>query len=142
MTAPEAQPSAPAPKPKRRRWPVVVATLLVVPLLLFAIYTLFVVSWSYSDGGRAGTLQKFSRKGWMCKTYEGELALNIVGGGAPQVLAPQIWYFTVRDESIVRQMSDAVGQKVQLHYAEHRGVPTGCFGDTPYWVDQVKVISE
>lgn len=135
MTAPEAQSSAPAPKPRRRRWPVVVATLLVVPLLLFAIYTFFVVSWSYSDGERSGTLQKFSRKGWLCKTYEGELAQYVVGG-----VAPQIWYFTVRDETLVRQMSDAVGQNVQVHYSEHRGVPTDCFGDTPYWVDQVKVI--
>ncbi|MBP2646421.1 MAG: hypothetical protein H6Q77_45 [Gemmatimonadetes bacterium] len=135
MTAPEAQASAPAPKPRRRRWPVVVATLLVVPLLLFAIYTFFVVSWSYSDGERSGTLQKFSRKGWLCKTYEGELAQYVVGG-----VAPQIWYFTVRDETLVRQMSDAVGQNVQVHYSEHRGVPTNCFGDTPYWVDQVKAI--
>jgi hypothetical protein len=135
MTAPEAQVSAPAPKPRRRRWPVVVATLLVVPLLLFAIYTFFVVSWSYSDGERSGTLQKFSRKGWLCKTYEGEVAQYVVGG-----VAPQIWYFTVRDETLVRQMSDAVGQNVQVHYSEHRGVPTNCFGDTPYWVDQVKVI--
>ena len=137
MTTPEAQSSAPAPKAKRRRWPVVIATLLIVPLLLFAIYTFFVATWSYSEGDRAGTLQKFSRKGWICKTYEGELALYIVGG-----VAPQIWHFTVRDESIVRQMSDAVGRKVQVHYSEHRGVPTSCFGDTPYWVDQVKVVTE
>ena len=135
MTAPEAQASAPAPAPKRRRWPVVVATLFVVPLLLFGIYTFFVVSWSYSDGERSGTLQKFSRKGWLCKTYEGELAQYVVGG-----VAPRIWYFTVRDEALVRQMSDAVGQNVQVHYSEHRGVPTDCFGDTPYWVDQVKTI--
>ena len=135
MTAPEAQASAPAPAPKRRRWPVVVATLFVVPLLLFAIYTFFVVSWSYSDGERSGTLQKFSRKGWLCKTYEGELAQYVVGG-----VAPQIWYFTVRDEALVRRMSDAVGQNVQVRYSEHRGVPTDCFGDTPYWVDQVKII--
>ena len=127
-------PDAPAPRRKRRRWPVVVATILLVPLLLAGIYTFFVVSWSYSDGERAGTLQKFSRKGWLCKTYEGELALYVVGG-----VAPQIWYFTVRDEALVRQMSNAVGNKVQLHYAEHRGVPTSCFGETAYWVDQVKV---
>ena len=136
MTSPDAAPAAPA-KPKRRRWPVVLATLLLVPLLLFGIYTFFVVSWSYSDGERAGTLQKFSRKGWLCKTWEGELALYVVGG-----VAPQIWYFTVRDESIVRNMSNAVGQKVQVHYSEHRGVPTDCFGDTPYWVDQIKVVQE
>jgi hypothetical protein len=137
MTSPEAQPPIPAPKAKRRRWPVAVATLLIVPLLLFAIYTFFVVSWSYSDGERAGTLQKFSRKGWLCKTYEGELALYVVGG-----VAPQIWYFTVRDESIVQSLSSAVGQKVQVHYSEHRGVPTNCFGDTPYWVDQMKVVPQ
>jgi hypothetical protein len=137
MTTPEAQSSAPAPKAKRRRWPVVIATFLIVPLLLFAIYTFFVATWSYSEGDRAGTLQKFSRKGWICKTYEGELALYIVGG-----VAPQIWHFTVRDESIVRQMSDAVGRKVQVHYSEHRGVPTSCFGGTPYWVDQVKVVTD
>jgi hypothetical protein len=141
MTAPEAEPPAPAPRARRRRWPVFVAGLILVPLLLFAIYTFFVVSWSYSDGDRSGTLQKFSRKGWMCKTYEGELALNIVGSGG-QVLAPQIWYFTVRDESILGSMSAAVGQKVQVHYSEHRGVPTSCFGDTPYWVDQVKVVPQ
>ena len=125
------------PKSKRRRWPVALGTLVLVPLLLAGIYTFFVVSWSYSDGERAGTLQKFSRKGWLCKTYEGELALYVVGG-----VAPQIWYFTVRDEAIVRQMSSAVGTKVQVHYSEHRGVPTSCFGDTPYWVDQVKVVME
>jgi hypothetical protein len=132
MTAPDTS----APKRKRRRWPVVVATILLVPLLLAGIYTFFVVSWSYSDGERAGTLQKFSRKGWLCKTYEGELALYVVGG-----VAPQIWYFTVRDEALVGQMSSAVGNKVQLHYTEHRGVPTSCFGETSYWVDQVKVVS-
>ena len=135
MTASEPQPSA--PRARRRRGPVVVAPQLLVPRLLFAIYTFFVVSWSYSEGERAGTLQKFSRKGWMCKTYEGELAMYVVGG-----VAPQIWYFTVRDEAIVSQMSDAVGQKVQVHYSEHRGVPTDCFGDTPYWVDQVKVVPQ
>jgi hypothetical protein len=136
MTAPEAPAPAPAPKAKRRRWPVVVATLLIVPLLLFAIYTFFVVSWSYSEGERAGTLQKFSRKGWACKTYEGELALYVVGG-----VAPQIWYFTVRDDAIVRQMSDAVGQKVQVHYTEHRGVPTTLFGETQYYVDSVAIVA-
>ncbi len=130
-------PDAPAPRRKRRRWPVVVATILLVPLLLAGIYTFFVVSWSYSDGERAGTLQKFSRKGWLCKTYEGELALYVVGG-----VAPQIWYFTVRDEALVRQMSNAVGNKVQVHYTEHRGVPTSCFGETAYWVDQVKVTAQ
>ncbi len=136
MTAPEMTP-AEAPRKRRKRWPVVLAAIVLVPLLLGAIYTAFTLSWSYSDGERAGTLQKFSRKGWLCKTYEGELALYVVGG-----VAPQLWYFTVREDDIVQQLSDAVGKKVQVHYTEHRGIPTNCFGDTPYFVDQVKVVPE
>jgi hypothetical protein len=133
-------PESPSPEPiakRRRRWPVLVAALVLLPLLLLGIYSAFVMTWSYSDGERAGTLQKFSRKGWLCKTYEGELAMYVVGG-----VAPQLWYFTVREPDIVGQLNDAVGTKVQLHYAEHRGVPTSCFGDTPYFVDQVKVVPE
>lgn len=131
--SPEPIPAAPAPR-RRRRWPVVVATILVTPALLFGIYTFFVLTWSYSEGERAGVLLKFSRKGWLCKTYEGELAQYVVGG-----VAPQIWYFTVRDASIVRQMNETVGKQVRLHYTEHRGVPSSCFGDTRYYVDQVTV---
>ena len=90
------------------------------------------LNWSYSEGERAGILQKFSRKGWVCKTDEGELALYIVAG-----VAPQIWEFTVRDKSVVAQMYRNVGQRVQLHYTEHKGVPSSCFGDTRYFVDRV-----
>ena len=133
MTAPDAAP----PRKRRRRWPVLVAALVLVPLLLGSIYTAFVLTWSYSDGDRAGVLQKFSRKGWLCKTYEGELALYVVGG-----VAPQIWYFTVREKDVAEQLNSTVGQKVQVHYTEHRGVPTSCFGETPYFVDQVKTLPE
>jgi hypothetical protein len=135
MTEPAAVP--PVPKRKRRRWPVLVAALVLVPLLLGGIYTAFVLTWAYSDGDRAGVLQKFSRKGWLCKTYEGELALYVVGG-----VAPQIWYFTVREEDVAEQLNATVGQKVQVHYTEHRGVPSSCFGETPYFVDQVKALPE
>jgi hypothetical protein len=114
-----------------------VAALVLIPILLVSIYTAFVLTWAYSDGDRAGVLQKFSRKGWLCKTYEGELALYVVGG-----VAPQIWYFTVREQDVAEQLNDAVGRKVQLHYTEHRGVPTSCFGETSYFVDQVKLLPE
>jgi hypothetical protein len=96
MTSPEPQPSHTGAQAKRRRWPVPSPRCHRSPAL-FAIYTLFVVSWSYSDGERAGTLQKFLAQGWLCKTYEGELALYVVGG-----VAPQIWYFTCVTRSIVR----------------------------------------
>lgn len=125
------------PKRKRRRWPVVVAALILIPILLGSIYTAFVLTWAYSDGDRAGVLQKFSRKGWLCKTYEGELALYVVGG-----VAPQIWYFTVREQDVAEQLNDMVGKKVNVHYTEHRGVPTSCFGETSYFVDQAKVLPE
>ncbi|MFO1427347.1 MAG: hypothetical protein U1F11_10330 [Steroidobacteraceae bacterium] len=103
--------------------------VLVLALLLAAGWTWVTLNWSYSEGERGGTLQKFSRKGWICKTWEGELALYIVSG-----VAPQIWYFTVRDAATARQLESLVGERVQLHYTEHRGIPTSCFGDTGYFV--------
>ncbi len=134
MTSAESTaPVEPAPK-KRRRWVVWVAALLLVPILLTWIYTFFVLTWSYSDGERAGVLQKFSRKGWLCKTNEGELALYVVAG-----VQPKIWHFSVRDPDVVPQLSAAVGKKVQLHYEEHRGLPSSCFGETSYFVDKVTV---
>lgn len=108
------------------------ATLLVAALLAGAAWTWFSLNWSYSEGDRGGVLQKFSRKGWICKTYEGELALYIVGG-----VAPEIWNFSVRDPEVARQLASHVGERVQLHYTEHRGIPTSCFGETGYFVDRV-----
>lgn len=100
-----------------------------------ALWTWLTLSWSYSDGERAGVLQKFSHRGWLCKTEEGELAQYIVAG-----IAPQIWEFSVRDPATALQIDKAVGHKVQLHYTEHPGVPTSCFGDTRYFVDRVTVV--
>jgi hypothetical protein len=82
-------------------------------------------------------LQKFSKKGWICKTYEGELALYVVGG-----VAPQIWYFSTRDEKVAQDLFKAVGQKVQLHYTEHKGIPTSCFAETPYFAESFTIIGE
>lgn len=110
---------------------IVFIVALIVVLLPIA-WTWLSLNWSYAEGERAGVLQKFSRKGWLCKTYEGELALYIVSG-----VAPQIWNFTVRDEKVLEQMRALVGSKVQLHYTEHRFVPSSCFGDTGYYVDGV-----
>jgi hypothetical protein len=105
-------------------------------ILLFggtALWTWLTLEWAYSDGTRSGVLQKFSRRGWLCKTQEGELALY--SGG----LAPQIWLFSVRDASVGAQIEKDVGARVQLHYTEHPGVPSNCFGDTRYFVDRVTV---
>ena len=110
---------------------------LVVLALVAVGYTFLTLSYKYSEGERAGLLQKFSSKGWVCKTYEGELALYVVAG-----VAPEIWHFSVRDHAVAEQMSKAVGQRVQLHYSEHPGVPTSCFAETPYFVDRINSIVE
>jgi hypothetical protein len=107
----------------------------VLVLLLAGLWTWFSLSWAYSEGERAGVLQKFSRKGWLCKTYEGELAQYVVGG-----VAPQIWFFSTRDEKLAEKLSAAVGEQIRLHYTEHRGVPTSCFAETPYFAESFTLV--
>jgi hypothetical protein len=108
--------------------------LVLLPIVGFALYSWIMISMSYSDGDRSGILQKFSRKGWICKTYEGELAMSYAPG-----LAPTVWDFSVRDEAVAAKVNEALGKKVILHYTEHRGVPTDCFGETQYYVDGVRI---
>ena len=108
--------------------------LIVIVVAILAAWTAFSLHWAYSEGDRAGVLQKFSKKGWLCKTYEGELALYVVGG-----VAPQIWYFSTRDEDLAKQLASAVGKNIQLHYTEHRGVPTQCFAETPYFARSFRI---
>ena len=110
---------------------------LLIPSLLISAYLGFVLHWSYSDGERAGYLQKFSRKGWLCKTYEGEMAMTTVPG-----VAPVLWAFTVRDEALATRLTVMMGQRVSLTYDEHRGIPTTCFGDTSYFVNKVQVLDK
>jgi hypothetical protein len=109
--------------------------LILIAAVIIAAWTAFSLSWAYSEGDRAGVLQKFSKKGWLCKTYEGELALYIVGG-----VAPQIWHFSTRDEDLAKQLGGAVGKNIQLHYTEHRAVPTQCFAETPYFARSFQVV--
>ena len=113
----------------------IVLMLAILVVLVAAGWTWLTLSWAYSEGERAGVLQKFSRKGWMCKTHEGELAQYVVGG-----VAPQIWYFSVRDAAVADQMFKVVGQNVQVRYREHRGIPTNCFGDTPYFAESFTIV--
>jgi hypothetical protein len=134
-----AAPVPPAPpvhtRPPRRSFRSYVWGSLLGALVLIGLYTLFMLWYSYSDGDRAGVLQKFSKRGWICKTWEGEIAMYVVGG-----VAPQIWNFSVRDDAVAAQLQAAVGQQVRLHYSEHRGLPTNCFGETDYFVNRVEVV--
>ena len=111
----------------------IIAAVIAVPVALLALYTWFVVSWTYSTGERAGYVQKFSKKGWICKTWEGELAMANLPGAMPE-----IFYFTVRDDAAAAGINQAMGERVTLHYRQHVGLPTTCFGETEYFVDDVK----
>jgi hypothetical protein len=127
--------STPAGPARRRGFVFWLVALLLVAAVLLTLYTLFMLSWSYSEGERAGVLQKFSRRGWICKTYEGELAMYVVGG-----VAPQIWNFSVRDQSVAARLHDSVGHQVRLRYTEHPGLPTTCFAETGYFVEDFTVV--
>jgi hypothetical protein len=120
--------------PKRkRRWGLWALTILVLlPAVLFALYTAATLKFSYSTGDRTGVVQKFSRKGWLCKTWEGELTMLPVTFGAPSGTFP----FTVRDDRVAERINQLVrqGERVQLRYEQHRGVPLTCFGETEYFV--------
>jgi hypothetical protein len=104
--------------------------IFLVPIVLIVLYLLLVLNWSFSDGDRVGYLQKFSHRGWLCKSYEGELAMTTVPG-----VAPMIWTFSVWDKTVADQINGLLGKKVVLHYREFRGIPTDCFGSTDYFVD-------
>lgn len=107
-----------------------------VIVLVCVLYLLFVTQFAYSDGERAGYMQKLSHKGWICKTYEGELAMTTVPG-----IAPTLWHFTVREENVAKQLNTLMGKQVVLTYEEHIGIPTTCYGDTRYFVTSVKAVN-
>ncbi len=110
---------------------------LVVFVLLFAAYTWLVLSWSFSAGERAGYVQKLSKKGWICKTWEGELALVTMPGTVAEK-----FFFSVRNEAIAEQINRSMGHRVSLEYEEHIGVPSSCFGETGHYITGVKIIED
>ena len=108
---------------------------LVVVALLFAAYTAVVLKWSYSAGERAGFMQKLSTKGFVCKTWEGELQLVALPGSMPEK-----FLFSVRDDAVAARINATMGKRVALTYEQHIGVPTTCFGETEYFVTDVKEV--
>lgn len=131
------QPSAPNPPVRRRgRLGLTLVLLLLAALLLLALYTWIALSFDYSEGERAGYVQKFSRKGWLCKTWEGELAMVNLPGAMPE-----IFRFTVRDAAVAQRLNESMGQRVRLHYEQHLGIPTTCFGETSYFVTDVEPVA-
>lgn len=110
---------------------------LVVAVALFAAYIWFVLSWSYSSGERAGWVQKLSKKGWLCKTWEGEMAMVSLPGSTPEK-----FFFTVWDDAVAAEINKVMGKRVSLHYEEKVGLPTSCFGETRHYVTKVTAVDE
>jgi hypothetical protein len=113
-----------------KRFVIAVFVLALLP----AAYFWAALSWSYSSGERAGWVQKFSHKGWLCKTWEGELALVSLPGSAVEK-----FNFTVHDDAAAKLIQEAVGKRVTLHYEEKVGLPTSCFGETRHFVSRVTI---
>jgi hypothetical protein len=117
-----------------KRWPWLA---LVILIGVVALYVVAEMNWSYSTGERAGWIQKFSRKGWLCKTWEGEMAMVTMPGTVPEKFA-----FTVRDGRVVEQINQSMGRRVALSYEQKKGLPSSCFGDTEYWITGVRVLPD
>ncbi len=106
---------------------------VAIVIALVALWTAFTLTWSYSAGERAGYVQKFSTKGWICKTWEGEMAMVTMPGTVAEK-----FFFTVREDAVAEQINATVGRRVVLSYEEHKWVPFSCFGDTGHFVTGVK----
>ena len=121
----------------RRHWgKSLIATIVGLPIITFALWSAIALSFVYSSGDRAGYIQKFSKKGWICKTYEGEIAMVSLPGQVAKTFE-----FSVRDDSVAALINKFEGKQVAISYEEHRGVPTSCFGETNYFVRGVRVLN-
>jgi hypothetical protein len=115
----------------------IAAVLIGIVVVLVAGYFLIVFNWSYSEGERAGWVQKLSSKGWLCKTWEGEMAMVSMPGSMSEK-----FLFTVWDEATAEQITKLMGKRVSLHYEEKAGIPTSCFGETRYYVTKISAVEE
>lgn len=115
------------------------AFLIFLSLVIVAIggWVWLSLTWSYSEGERAGYVQKFSRKGWLCKTWEGEIAMVTMPGAIPDKFE-----FTVRDDAVAQQINALAGRRVVLTYDQHKFIPTSCFGETEHFVTGARALDE
>jgi hypothetical protein len=112
-----------------------VLLLMVVAVVVCTGYMMFVLNWSYAKGERIGYVQKFSEKGWLFKTWEGELQMLPVPGAIPEK-----FLFSVRDKAVIARINSSLGKKVSLYYEQHKGIPTNCFGESEYFAVDAKTL--
>jgi hypothetical protein len=140
MTEPTTTPPPAPSRPgffARHKIATILGAIVLLPLLGMFLWVTLALNYSYSSGDRAGLLQKFSKRGWVCKTWEGELVMSAVPGSAPEK-----FIFTVRSDSVANEVNKLNGRRVILDYQQHKGVPTSCFGDTEYFVTGVKAMKD
>jgi len=111
-------------------------SFIIIVILAAFIYWKF--AFTYSDGFRAGLLQKFSRKGTIFKTYEGEMILSSVQSNANVAIASEKFFFSVTDDSIAKKLEQMQGQFIVVHY-EQKNSSLMWRGDSEYLVDSVRV---
>jgi len=122
---------------KRHKLWIALLIVVVIPVLGFTAWTESALHYTYSSGTRAGYLQKISRKGWICKTWEGEIQLIAIPGSAPEK-----FIFSTRSDSIAEVLTKLNGEKVVVDYQQHKGVPSSCFGETEYFVVGARVATQ
>jgi hypothetical protein len=120
---------------KRHKLVTILSLLVATPIIVFVLWTTISLHYAYSSGERAGFLQKVSKRGWLCKTWEGEIQLTAMPGATPEIFT-----FTIRSDSIAQELNRLNGQRVVVDYEQHKGVPTACFGDTEYYVVGVRPV--
>jgi hypothetical protein len=123
---------------RARKWLIRMTVLTVIfAIAVFAVWTWTALTFTYSTGDRAGYVQKFSKKGWLFKTWEGELAMANLPGAMPE-----IFQFSVRDDSAAVRIQASLGRRVRIKYDQHVGIPVSWFGETEYFVVDVQVVED
>jgi len=134
-TEPVVPPSAPPGRKTHHRVRTIILLIVLIPVVVIALWIWVALGYTYASGERAGYVQKISKKGWLCKTWEGELAMASLPGTTPQIFS-----FTVRNDSIANVLEQTIGKQVSVTYEQHRGLPTSCFGETEYFISRVNRI--
>jgi len=111
-----------------------IVVFVMVLVVGFAGFTWLTLHWSYSKGERAGYVQKLSKKGWLCKTWEGEMAMVTMPGTVAEK-----FLFSVPDDAVADKINASVGKRVALVYEQHKWVPSSCFAETEYFITDVRV---
>jgi hypothetical protein len=133
---PAIETAVPPVKKKHHRVRMILLLIVLLPVVVIALWSWVALGYVYASGERAGYVQKISKKGWLCKTWEGELAMANLPGTMPQIFS-----FTVRSDSIANVLEQTIGKQVSVTYEQHRGLPTSCFGETEYFISRVNRIA-